>query len=318
MMVADRENEPGSPSVQRPRGVAVSGASGLVGRALERSLAADGYTVFRLVRRGAASESEIGYDPFAGRVDESRLEGLHAVVHLAGENIAGGRWNRERKHRIRASRVDGTSTVARAIAGLARPPRVLISASAIGFYGDRGDETLDETSSAGSGFLPEVCQAWEAATEPAERAGVRVVRLRVGVVLSRNGGALARMLLPFRLGLGGRLGDGRQTMSWLSRTDLVAIIHHCLEQDGIAGAVNAVAPFPVTNAEYTRTLARILRRPAFATVPAICLRLLLGEMGRDLLLASARVVPRALEASGFVFRHPQLEQALRFELLSEP
>jgi uncharacterized protein (TIGR01777 family) len=233
------------------------------------------------------------------------------VVHLAGENVAAGRWSLARKERIRSSRVEGTRLIAEALAGLDRPPPVWVNASAIGFYGDRGDERLDETSAPGDGFLAETCVAWEAATAAARAAGVRVVLLRIGIVLDAKGGALARMLTPFRWGLGGRLGHGRQFMSWITLDDLVGVLRRALVDGGLEGAVNAVAPRPVTNAEFTRTLGRVLRRPTLLPAPALAIRLLLGEMGQELLLAGARVRSAELERCGFEFRHGQLEGALR-------
>lgn len=297
------------------RRIAVSGASGLIGSRLCELLAEAGWLVAPLVRRPPRPGSaEIHWNPAGGEVDATGLRGIEAVVHLAGENIAGGRWTAARKALIRDSRVVGTTLLSQCLASLDPPPRVLVSASAIGFYGDRGDEPLDETSPPGNGFLPEVCRAWEAATAAARGAGVRVVNLRIGVVLAAEGGALAKMLGPFKLGLGGQLGNGRQYMSWISRDDLVRAIVHALERDDLRGPINAVAPQPVTNADFTAALGRVLGRPTLAHVPALAVRALFGEMGRDLLLASTRVVPRRLEQSGFVFRHSDLANALRHAL----
>lgn len=302
----------GSDKTGAGRRVAVSGASGLIGRRLCEVLAEAGWVVAPLVRRAPRSgTAEIHWDPPGGEVDAASLQGTDAVVHLAGENIAGGRWTAARKAAIRDSRVVGTTLLSQCLASLDPPPRVLVSASAIGFYGDRGDELLTEESRAGRGFLPEVCQAWEAATGAARAAGIRVVNLRIGVVLAAEGGALAKMLGPFKLGLGGQLGNGRQYLSWISRDDLVRAILHVLERDDLHGPVNAVAPQRLTNAEFTATLGRVLGRPTLARVPALAVRALFGEMGRDLLLASTRVVPRRLEHSGFVFQHPDLPCALR-------
>jgi uncharacterized protein (TIGR01777 family) len=247
-------------------------------------------------------------------VDPSRFDGVDAVVHLAGENIAAGRWTSARKAEIRQSRVEGTRRLCEALARLAQPPRVFVSASAIGFYGDRGAQTLTEESGAGSGFLPDVCREWEAATEPASQAGIRVVNLRFGMVLSPAGGALQKMLPPFKLGLGGRIGSGAQFMSWIAIDDAVGAIHQALSAESLRGPVNAVAPTPVTNAEFARTLARILRRPAFMPVPQFAARLAFGEMADALLLASARVMPVRLQESGYHFRFPELEGALRHML----
>lgn len=300
-----------------PRIVAVSGTGGLVGSALCAGLREAGHAVRRLVRGRPRADDEFGWDPATGEIDPAAFAGAAAVVHLAGESIAAGRWSAARKERIRHSRVAGTTGIAAALAALPPPAPALVAASAIGFYGDRGDEALDESSPAGNGFLAEVCRAWEAATEPAERAGVRVVRVRIGVVLAAAGGALPRMLPPFRLGLGGRIGDGRQYMSWIALDDLVAVLRRAALDASLAGAVNAVAPGAVRNAEFARVLARVLRRPAWLPLPAPLVRLLLGEMGRELLLAGARVLPQRLAAAGFDFRHPALEPALR-SILSRP
>jgi uncharacterized protein (TIGR01777 family) len=232
-------------------------------------------------------------------------------VHLAGENIASGRWTAARRAAIRESRVTGTRLLAEGIGRLSRPPATLVCASAVGYYGDRGDERLTESSGAGRGFLAEVCQAWEAAAAPAAAAGVRVAHLRFGVILAASGGALARMLLPFRLGVGGRLGSGRQWMSWITLEDAVHVVRHVLERDACRGPVNAVAPHPVRNADFTRELAGALRRPALLPTPALALRIVLGDMARELLLASQRVEPAVLAGTGYRFRHPQIGPALR-------
>jgi uncharacterized protein (TIGR01777 family) len=292
--------------------VAVSGSGGLVGSAVAASLAADGHRPLRLVRDESAVEPGAAFwDPASGRIDADRLEGADAVIHLAGENVAAGRWTTARKTRIRASRVGGTRLVAETVARLARRPRVLVSASAIGYYGDRGEERLGEASAPGSGFLADTCVAWEAATEPARRAGMRVVLLRIGLVLAATGGPLGRMLTPFRMGLGGRIGDGRQFMSWIALDDLVAVIRRAIVDSTLDGPVNAVAPGASRNREFTRTLGRVLRRPTPLPLPAWAVRLLFGEMGRELLLAGARVVPGRLEQAGFAFGHRDLEPALR-------
>jgi uncharacterized protein (TIGR01777 family) len=293
---------------------AISGASGLIGSALRASLARGGHEVSALVRRAPRGADEIAWDPQRGTIDAGRLEGLDAVVHLAGEGIASGRWSAARMERIRSSRERGTALVAGAVARLARKPRVLLCASAIGYYGDRGEEWLDESSSQGRGFLAGVCAAWEAAADPARAAGVRVVHLRFGVVLSAAGGALARMLLPFRLGVGGRLGSGRQYMSWITLDDALAALQRVLASEELRGAVNAVSPGPVTNAEFTAALGRALHRPAVLPVPAFALRLALGGLADEALLASARVRPRVLEAAGHAFLHPQLDGALQHVL----
>ena len=295
--------------------VAITGAGGLVGSALSHAAAERGLRVQRLVRRTPESyESEIQWDPQRGLTNPDRLEGVGAVVHLAGENIAGGRWTEQRKQRIRDSRVVGRTTLARSLAGLQQPPRVMVCASAVGIYGDRGDELLDEASPPGSGFLADVCREWEQATEPAAAAGIRVVNLRIGLVLSRRGGALQAMLLPFKLGVGGRVGSGRQYWSWIALDDLVGAILHAIDSSQLGGPVNAVSPNPATNAEFTKTLGRVLGRPTIVPLPAFAAKLVLGQMAQDLLLASTRVVPRRLTESGFTFQFPELEPALRHAL----
>jgi hypothetical protein len=300
-------------AAHRPRlRLALSGASGLIGRALSAFLTTAGHQVVPLVRRTPPPPGAIFWDPTAGVLDGAALAWCDAVVHLAGENIAAGRWTAASKERIRVSRVAGTRLIAETLAHMPGPPRTLIAASAVGYYGNCREE-VDEDSPPGEGFLAQVCRQWEDACEPARRAGVRVVNLRMGVVLSAGGGALARMLPLFRLGLGGRLGSGRQVMSWISLDDVVGLIHHLLFSR-LAGPVNATAPAPVSNADFTRTLARVLRRPAPIPVPAAALRLALGEMGEALLLQGAPVLPRRAEADGFTFLDPTLEAALRFEL----
>jgi uncharacterized protein (TIGR01777 family) len=300
-----------------PWRVVVSGASGLVGAEVAAFLSAGGHRVERLVRRAPAAGSgtaEIAWDPARGTIDAARLEGADAVIHLAGESIAAGRWTPARKHAIRESRVAGTRLLAEALAGLARPPRVLVSASAVGVYGDRGDEPLTDESRPGQGYLAEVATAWEAAAGPARRAGIRVAHARIGLVVAARGGALPRMLVPYRLGAGGVVGSGRQHVSWIALDDLVGLLHWLLVDERLAGPVNAVAPHPVTARELTRTLGRVLRRPTLAPLPAPAVRLLFGEMGEALLLASTRALPRRLEAAGFPYLHPTLEGALRAEL----
>ena len=293
--------------------VAVSGASGLIGSALGAFLTTGGHRVTRLVR-GTPLPGDVRWDPATGLIDAAALEGHDAVVHLAGENLAAGRWTRARKERVRMSRVNGTRLLAESLARLARPPQVLVSASAIGYYGDRGDEILTEASASGDDFLAAVGREWEEATEPARRAGIRVVRLRLGVVLTPAGGALGKMLLPFSLGVAGRLGSGRQWMSWISHDDAIGAIHHAIITPTLEGPVNGVGPQPVTNAEFTDTLGRVLCRPAIIPIPATALRLLLGEMADATLLASTRVVPARLLGTGYSFRHPTLERTLRFGL----
>ncbi|MCB9920615.1 MAG: TIGR01777 family protein [Planctomycetaceae bacterium] len=289
--------------------VAVTGASGLVGSTLVPLLTTGGHTVTKLVRREAA-EGEASWDPHS-TFDASSLDGIDAVVSLAGENIAASRWSTKVKERIRSSRVDGTRSLCESLAKMKSPPKVLICASAIGFYGDRCDEELNEESSAGTGFLAEVAEEWEAATKPARDAGIRVVNLRFGVILSPKDGALAKMLLPFSLGGGGRVGSGKQYWSWISIDDAAGAIHHALMTDSLSGPVNAVSPNPVTNAEFTKSLGRVLRRPTVVPMPAFAARLALGEMADALLLASTRVLPTELNRTGYEFRQPTLEVALR-------
>lgn len=292
--------------------ILISGSSGLVGGALLAGWSGDGHQVVRLVRREAQpGQAEVSWDPRAGVLPAASLSGFDAVVHLAGENIAAGRWTAERRRRIYESRVHGTSLLARALAGAESKPRVFLCASAVGYYGDRGEEILDERSPAGTGFLPQVCRDWEAACQPAEQAGIRVVNLRLGVVLTPRGGMLAQVLPLFRWGLGGRLGNGRQYLSWIVLDDLVEVFRFALQFKPLAGPVNAVAPQPVTNRQFTRALGRSLGRPALLPVPGIVLRLALGRMANELLLASARAVPRRLLEARFEFRHPNLDDALR-------
>jgi uncharacterized protein len=297
--------------------VAVTGASGLIGSAVSRSLEAAGHRVKPMVRR-PARPGEISWDPARGRLDPADLQGVDQVVHLAGENV-GARWTRARKARIRDSRVHGTRLLSETIARLNPPPAVLVSASAVGIYGNRGSEPLSEASPTGdpSDFLVSVAREWEAAAEPASAAGVRVVHPRFGVVLSPEGGALKKMLPPFRLGLGGRIGLGARWMSWISIDDAVGVILHALFTNTLRGAVNATAPVPITNRDFTRTLGRVLGRPTPFILPPAALRLALGEMADSTLLTSARVLPSRLLESGYHFRHPDLESALRHVLGKE-
>lgn len=295
--------------------VLVSGARGLVGSALTAALRARGAEVLSLTRRPAGA-GEIGWDPEAGRLEPGDLEGLDAVVHLAGEPIA-ARWTAARREAIRSSRVSGTRLLAGRLAGLECPPRVLVSVSAIGIYGDRGEEPLDETSPPGPGFLADVCREWEAAATPASARGIRLVQPRLGLVLAPQGGALARLLPLFRLGLGGPLGRGRAWWSWVALDDVVAVLVRACDEPGLAGPVNLVAPAPVRNGEFARVLGRVLGRPALLPVPPLVLRAAFGQMARETLLAGARVEPARLLDSGYAFRFPELEGALR-HLLGRP
>jgi len=292
--------------------VLVSGVSGPIGAALLPSLRASGWSVVRLVRGGAAGRStdngQIAWDPAALLAAES-VSGFDAVIHLAGESIF-GRWTAAKKKKIRDSRVAGTLNLARALAGAKEKPRVFICGSAIGYYGNRGEEALSEESSPGTGFLAEVCREWEEATMPAMQADIRTTHIRTGIVLSPRGGALGAMLVPFKLGLGGRTGDGRQWMSWIDVQDMVGAIHHILKNDLVQGAVNMVAPKPVRNAEFAATLASVLRRPAILPMPAFAAKLVFGEMGEELLLGSQRVEAGKLIASGYPFRWRELRESL--------
>jgi len=291
--------------------VAVTGAGGFLGSALASSLRADGHRVLRLVRGGVTKDDEIGWDPAAGRIDAPALEGVDAVVHLAGEGIAERRWSAEQKRRILESRSKGTAVIAAAVASRERKPKVLVSGSAIGYYGSRGDELLNEDSAPGNDFLADVCKTWEQETQPALDAGVRVVNLRTGIVLARHGGTLPRMLLPFRLGLGGRQGNGRQWMSWIALTDHVAAMRAAIDDERIAGPIDLTAPNPVTNADFAAALGRVLKRPTVLPTPLFALKLRYGaELVDSLLLASQRVLPSRLEAVGFRFEYPVLVPAL--------
>jgi uncharacterized protein (TIGR01777 family) len=294
--------------------VLISGASGLVGPSLVPVLESHGYGITRLVRRMARNNTERQWDP-TRTIPPQLVSGFDAVIHLSGENIA-GRWTEQKKCRIRESRVFSTDFLAQALAKAEHPPDTFICASATGYYGNRGDETLTEESVSGDGFLPEVCREWEFATETASDAGIRTVNLRTGIVLSRTGGALKQMLLPFRLGLGGRVGDGRQWWSWIHIDDWVSAVHHILQNDGFRGPVNVTAPNPVTNADFARTLADALKRPARLHVPAFAARLAFGELADEGLLASARVIPEKLNQGEFTFRFSELKTAL-IELLNQ-
>jgi uncharacterized protein (TIGR01777 family) len=290
--------------------ILVSGSTGLIGSALITALAREGHRVVRLTRSEGTGDDDIRWDPSAGMIDAARLEGINAVVHLAGESVQ-GRWTSAKKSRIRDSRVRGTRLLAETIARLPVPPRVMVSASATGYYGDRGNEFLREESGPGSNFLAGVCQEWEASTALAREVGMRVVCPRFGLVISTEGGALAATLPIFKLGGGGKIGGGKQYWPWVAIDDVVGAILHALMTDSIEGPVNVAAPDPPTNAEYTKTLGRVLNRPTVLPLPATAARIALGQLADELLLASQRVEPTKLKESGYTFRYPELERALR-------
>jgi uncharacterized protein len=297
--------------------ILVSGSTGLVGTALVETLERQGHSVTRLVRPGTAqkrisgnSSNDVSWDPISGQFDSAAAEGAEALVHLAGASIAGGRWNVSRKNLLHTSRIDATRHLVGALAKLRNAPRVIIAASAIGYYGSRGEETLTEASAPGSDFLASLCREWEAETAQAAEFGARVVNLRFGIVLATHGGALPQMALPFKFGAGGRLGDGQQWMSWLTLSEAVSIILLALTSSSLSGPVNAVSPSPVRNSEFTRVLAKTLRRPALFPAPAFALRLALGEMADALLLVSQRVMPSKLAEAGYQFKQPDLGSAL--------
>lgn len=291
--------------------ILISGSRGLIGSEIIPRLKKNGHQVRRLVRSAKdAGPSDYVWDPMKGHI-EGDLKDIDAVIHLAGESIASGRWTDEKKREIRDSRLKGTQFLSETIAKLEPRPKVLLCASAIGFYGDRGSEELDESSPAGSGFLAELCQEWEAATATARQAGIRVVNGRIGVSLSPKGGALGKMLLPFQMGAGGDIGDGKQFMSWISIDDVAAAIVFCIENESISGPVNLTAPEPVQNSKFTKALGAVLHRPTIIPMPAFAAKLALGEMADELLLSSAKVMPKKLQAAGFSFAYPEVEGALR-------
>jgi len=291
----------------------VTGSTGLVGRSLCAHLRQRGDEVLRLVRRAPAAEDEVKWDPTEGTCDAAAFD-VDAIVHLAGEGIASRRWSKGQMLKIRESRVAGTRLISEGAVRITRRPKVLVSASAVGFYGDRGDEVLDEDSARGAGFLADVCDDWELATDQAVRAGLRVVNPRIGMVLAEGGGALSKMLLPFKLGLGGRIGSGRQWMSWIQLEDLVRVLCAAIDDESLRGAVNAVTPHPVTNSEFTRALGSALRRPTLFPLPAFFARLVMGKMADDLLLSSARVMPAKLTEAGFEFHRPEIQDGLAASL----
>jgi len=290
--------------------IAIAGASGLVGKALTPLLEAEGHEVVRLVR-SSPKAGEIEWHPNQDSIDPAKLQEFDAIINLAGENVAEGRWTDEKKKKIHDSRVNGTHLLSEAIAKLTTKPRCFLCASATGIYGDRGDETLDEQSESGGGFLAGVCREWEKATEPAHRAGVRVVNFRFGPILARAGGMLEKMLTPFKMGLGGKIGSGKQYISWVAIEDAVAVIKRALNDESIRGPLNVVSPKPVTNERFTRALGEVLSRPTVMAMPAFAARLAFGEMADEMLLVSQRVIPKRLQAAGFHFEYSDLETALQ-------
>ena len=292
--------------------ILITGASGLIGKALQKSFEAKGYDLLLASRKEPKSSDEIQWDPDAGFADDDlpRLEGLGAVVHLAGESISGLRWTDEKKKAIRDSRIHGTRTMIEAFARLEAKPEVFISASAIGFYGDRGDDEMTETSSAGDTFLSGIAKEWESEARRAEDMGIRTVLLRNGVVLSKDGGALGTMLTPFKLGIGGVIGSGKQWMSWVSLDDVVGAVSFAIENEKVRGAINVTSPHPVTNEEFTKTLGDVLYRPTFLPLPEFAINLVFGEMGDALLIDSTKVLPKRLTSAGFEFKYPDLRSAL--------
>lgn len=294
--------------------IAITGSTGLVGERLVPFLRASGHEILRLVRSTPSATDEIHWNPATGKIDAARLEGLDAVVHLAGVSINSGLWTEKRKRGILESRVQGTDLLARTLAGLQSPPPVLATASGVNFYGDRGDHESTETTPQGEGFLADVVRQWEAAADPAREGGIRVVHLRFGVVLAGEGGMLPLISLPFRFGAGGAIGSGSQWMSWIALDDLIGVIHEAIVNDALTGPVNATAPEAVTNAQFTETLGRVLNRPTFMRVPGFAARAVGGQLAEELILISQRVVPARLQEIGFRFAFPTLEPALRHEL----
>lgn len=290
--------------------VLITGASGLLGQALQKSFSDQGYEMLLASRKEPEDDRHTQWSIEDGFTDPAKLEGVDVVIHLAGENVSGLRWTDDKKKAIHDSRVLGTRNVVDAISKLKKKPKTFIASSAIGFYGERGDEEVVESSAAGDNFLAGVCKEWEAESRRAEDAGIRTVLLRTGIVLSKDGGALATMLLPFKMGVGGVVGSGKQWMSWISLDDEIAIINYCIENENIRGAVNAVAPNPVTNQEFTKTLGEVLYRPTFLPLPEFAVSMIFGEMGDALLLASTKVVPKRLEDAGFEFKYPELKPAI--------
>lgn len=303
---------------RQPRRIAITGATGLVGSRLTSFLRAGGHTVKRIVRKATGAADEIVWNPSEGRIDASALEGFDAVIHMAGASIAGGRWSKKRMQLIRSSRIEGTSLLAQTLASLDRPPAVLVSTSAVGYYGLRGDERLTEASSNGEGFLADVCREWEAAAEPAEKAGIRVVHPRFGVVVAGEGGMIGQLLLPFKLGMGGRIGSGEQYLSWIAIDDLLSVLLESIMNDDLEGPVNAVAPSIITNQEFTDAMGSVLHRPTIVPVPVMAAKAAFGQMADELLLASQRAEPARLNSVDFHFSYPTIDDALKHELSPEP
>jgi uncharacterized protein (TIGR01777 family) len=290
--------------------VLITGASGLIGKELQKSFAEKDYEMLLASRKEPKDDRHIQWSIENGFAEPEKLEGIDAVIHLAGENVSGLRWTEEKKKAIRDSRILGTRNVVDAISKLKAKPKVFVASSAIGFYGERGDEEVTESSAAGDNFLAHVCKDWEAESRRAEDAGIRTVLLRTGIVLSKDGGALGTMLLPFKLGVGGVVGSGKQWMSWISMDDHIAAINYALENENLRGAVNSVAPNPVTNEEFTKTLGEVLYRPTFLPLPEFAVSMVFGEMGDALLLASTKVLPKRLEDAGFEYKFPDLKAAI--------
>jgi len=291
--------------------ILISGSSGLIGSSLIPLLTTGGHSVTRLVRsKRGISENDVYWDPVDEEVETSKIEGHDVVIHLSGENVA-GRWTSDKKREIEDSRINTTKFICQTMAKLKKKPKLLVCASAVGFYGDRDDEILTEESKAGTGFLGEVAKEWEAATDTASKAGIRVVNLRFGVVLSPKGGALGKMLLPFQLGLGGKMGSGDQYISWISIDDAIGAIYHTISTDSLHGPVNIVSPNPVTNFEFTKILGKVLNRPTIFSIPSFLLKSIFGEMADETLLSSTRVEPSKLLSTGYEFQYPDLENALR-------
>ncbi len=308
--MADQSSSTSSPA-SGPLRVVVTGASGLVGSRLVKRLESRGDTVYRLVRSEPKAETEIHWSPSGGTIDRAALEGMDAVVHLAGASIAGGLWTDKRKRLIRSSRVEGTALLSQALASLETPPKVLVSTSAVGYYGDAGDAVLTESSPSGDDFLAEVVRAWEAAAQPAAKAGIRVVHPRFGLVLDGEGGILPLMSIPFKLGAGGKIGGGDQYMSWIMLDDLIDVLLESIDNEALSGPINAVAPNPVTNAEFTKAMGRALHRPTFMAVPGFAAKAVGGELVESLILVSQRVVPEVLGDTGFRYRYPTIDTALQ-------